>query len=97
MDIRKFHGSLWVIWHTLLRMLGGKKIKNFFYIHTAKCTKLSDAPTDGYNSLLTLHLSLAPFREYVKLPSLNQESTLPCTTQSHFWASRYCDQQKTPK
>lgn len=34
------------------------------------------------------------FRENVKLPSLNQESTLPCTTRSHFWASRYCDQHK---
>lgn len=32
--------------------------------------------------------------ENLKLPSLNQESTLPCTTRSHFWASRYCDQQK---
>lgn len=59
-----------------------------FHLHRAKNVLLLTA------TLQVLHLSLAPFTGSLKLPLLNQESTLPCTTRSHFWARRYCDQQK---
>lgn len=77
-------------WHPLLRILRKyHKIKTC-HLHTAKRLKMSASCHRGA-TLQALHSSrfrgrIWSFHCWIRSPL--------CTTRSHFWAGRYCDQQK---